>query len=447
MTPPPEAEAWPDIDPALYQSPFPAPGPRLSPTVHKTSPLGTVGCPSQIPSPEGVGAGGGASLVPDKSITPTIHEPSDIAFAALAQLDSTDPEYQICFEFTQYLDQCEQQKFMIRGYDTKKGKFINLPMEYGNRWCPSRRRDLSIKMDRLSHWFEEQEDRPVTMITLTSGRRDLSISGQWYDLNKSKKKLQDLIRKYFGDVDYFWVPEPHKDGYVHYHMAVFADVDNNTKDKRGEGIEDKLRNLWSKKYGTGSHTYGLDFSHKKGDGKIKDLKNYLSKYLAKGFLIDKWTLGMLKFNANLWETGYRMYGASKRIREVMNIKDEKPSQIVWLETKMTSPETTEEGEEIEIEKIIWYRQYIPDWIDSDFWLTPGGYIAPTDPPPQYIYDWGRPCSYHAQEYKVVHWQDMNIPKRKREVDPYEQFNKDYAVSCAPSGLKQGSAPRDKYGLL
>jgi len=447
MTPPPEAEAWPDIDPALYQSPFPAPGPRLSPTVHKTSPLGTVGCPSQIPSPEGVGAGGGASLVPDKSITPTIHEPSDIAFAALAQLDSTDPEYQICFEFTQYLDRCEQQKFMIRGYDTKKGKFINLPMEYGNRWCPSRRRDLSIKMDRLSHWFEEQEDRPVTMITLTSGRRDLSISGQWYDLNKSKKKLQDLIRKYFGDVDYFWVPEPHKDGYVHYHMAVFADVDNNTKDKRGEGIEDKLRNLWSKKYGTGSHTYGLDFSHKKGDGKIKDLKNYLSKYLAKGFLIDKWTPGMLKFNANLWETGYRMYGASKRIREVMNIKDEKPSQIVWLETKMTSPETTEEGEEIEIEKIIWYRQYIPDWIDSDFWLTPGGYIAPTDPPPQYIYDWGRPCSHHAQEYKVVHWQDMNIPKRKREVDPYEQFNKDYAVSCAPSGLKQGSAPRDKYGLL
>jgi hypothetical protein len=142
-----------------------------------------------------------------------------------------------------------------------------------------------------------------------------------------------------------------------------------------------------------------------------------------------------------------MYGASKRIREVMNIKDEKPSQIVWLETKMTSPETTEEGEEIEIEKIIWYRQYIPDWIDSDFWLTPGGYIAPTDPPPQYIYDWGRPCSHHAQEYKVVHWQDMNIPKRKREVDPYEQFNKDYAASCAPSGLKQGSAPRDKYGLL
>ena len=443
MSPPAEAEAWPDIDPAFYQSPFPAPGPRFRPTVQGAPPLGGGGCPSQIPSPKGVGVGGGASLVPNKSITPTIHEPSDIAFAAFAQLDSTDPEYQICFEFTQYLDRCEQQKFMIRGYDTKKGKFINLPMEYGNRWCPSRRRDLSIKMDRLSHWFEEQEDRPVTMITLTSGRRDLSISGQWYDLNKSKKKLQDLIRKYFGDVDYFWVPEPHKDGYVHYHMAVFADVDNNTKDKRGEGIEDKLRNLWSRKYGTGSHTYGLDFSHKKGDGKIKDLKNYLSKYLAKGFLIDKWTPGMLKFNANLWETGYRMYGASKRIREVMNIKDEKPSQTVWLETTIIEPEEIQETivdnsvwppkkkvvtTIIENKRIIWYRQYIPDWIDSDFWLTPDGHILPEDPPPQYIHDWGRKATHHSAVFKETSWQGMNIRQRKKEENPYDTWRPEHTAT-------------------
>jgi hypothetical protein len=259
------------------------------------------------------------------------------------------------------------------------------------------------------------------MITLTSGKRDISIADSWHDLNKSKKKLQDLIRKYYGDVDYFWVPEPHKDGYVHYHMAVFADVSNEVKDNKGKGIEDKLRDLWSKKYGTGSHTYGLDFSHKEGDGKIQDLKNYLSKYLSKGFLIGKWTPGILKFNANLWETGFRMYGASKRIREMMNIKPDKPSQIVWLETKMTSPEITEKGEEIEIEKIIWYRQYIPDWIDSDFWLTPEGCILPEDPPPKYIHDWGRPCSHHAQEYKTTSWQDTNPHKRKHEPNPYDTW--------------------------
>ena len=404
MSPPPDAEAWPDIDPALYQGPFPAPGPRFRPTVQDAPPLGGGGYPSQIPPPGGEGAGGGASLVPCISITPTIHDPSDIAFAALSQLDPVNPEYKICSDFVEYLDQCEQNKFLIKGYDTVKGKIINLPMDYANRWCPSRRSELSEKLQRLEYWFELQEDRPVTMITLTSGRRDLSISGQWHDLNKSKKKLQDLIRKYYGDVDYFWVPEPHKDGYVHYHMAVFADVDNNTKDKRGEGIEDKLRNLWSKKYGTGSHTYGLDFSHKKGDGKIQHLKNYLSKYLAKGFLIDKWTPGMLKFNANLWETGFRMYGASRRIREMMNIETEKPSQIVWLETTIIEPEEISEDivdttvwpptkktivTKITNERVIWYRQYIPDWIDSDFWLTSQGNLLQEDPPPKYIHDWGR----------------------------------------------------------
>ena len=274
--------------------------------------------------------------------------------------------------------------------------------------------------------------------------------------------------KYFGDVDYFWVPEPHKDGYVHYHMAVFADVDNNTKDKRGEGIEDKLRNLWSKKYGTGSHTYGLDFSHKKGDEKIKDLKNYLSKYLAKGFLIDKWTPGMLKFNANLWETGFRMYGASRRIREIMNIEGEIQqhetiyywkesegfddlgegyaeldsyrvgSDVVWLETTIVEPEEIQETivdnsvwppvkkvvkTIIENKRVIWDRDYIPDWIDNDFWLTPVGKLLPlgTEPPKIYHCDWGRKASHHSAVFKETQWQGMNIRERKKEVNPYDTW--------------------------
>ena len=245
MSPPAEAEAWPDIDPSLISSPFPAPPTPWHPSRPYPEfkvPLGTVSASAEMNA--------GASyqqdtsrLVPYISITPTIKEPSDIALAALDQLNPADPEYQLCFEYFKYLDQCEQKKFLIKGYNTKKGEFINLPMEYTNRWCPTRRNELSGKLNRLTHWFELQEDRPVTMITLTSKRRDISIADSWRDLNYSKEKLQKLIHKYYGDVDYFWVPEPHKDGYVHYHMAVFADVDNNTKDKRGEGIEDKLRNL------------------------------------------------------------------------------------------------------------------------------------------------------------------------------------------------------------
>lgn len=409
-----ETEPYPEIDPSLYSGPF-------LPTGKGASPLGIEGSLSQIPlTQKGEGLGEGVSLVQYKSITVKQPEfPSDIAREALDKLPLNDLNWVLCSQFVDYLDQCEQKGFMLKGYDTKKGQLLNLPLSYDNRWSPNRRRELSEKLKRLEFWFEEQEDRPVTMITLTSYHGGMTVSSAWHELNKSRDKLRKLIAFYYKNPDYFWVVEPHKSGYVHYHMAVFAKVDNDFrywvhKDGidwfRGDiKIEDKFRDLWSRKYKTGNHTFGLDFSQKQGDGKIQHLKNYLSKYLEKGFLLDKWTRGMLIFNANLWETGFRMYGASTAIRKMMNIEPDKPSQIVWLETKMQAPETTLEGETIEIEKVIWYRQYIPDWIDSDFWLSPEGNILPSDPPPHWIYDWGRKASYHSQEYRVTKYE----PKEKR----------------------------------
>lgn len=325
------------------------------------------------------------SLVQYKSITST---PSDIAKDALLkmlELPSNHPARKydkVCSDFVEYLDKCEQKGFVVKGYDTKKGKILNLPMAYNNRWGQTRRAELSDKLKRLEFWFEMQEDRPVTMITLTSYQADHTIPQAWQALNKGRHNLLSMLSKYLGKIDYFWVPEPHKSGYVHYHMAVFADIPIE--------LENKLRKLWAEKYQIGSHTYGLNFSQKRDKkSKINHLKNYLSKYLEKGFLIGEWTTGMLLFNAHLWDTGFRMYGASKRIRDMMNIKDEKDSDIVWLETRMQTMELTPEGEEIEIDKVIWYRQYIPDWIDSQLWLDINGKIRITDPPPVYFCNWGR----------------------------------------------------------
>lgn len=362
----------------------------------------------------------GASLVQYKSITVT----SDIAKQALLDCPLVYADHQLCCDFVNYLDMCEQKGFMIKGYDTKKGKMLNLPMSYDNRWGPIRRRELSEKLKRLEHWFEMQEDRPVTLVTLTSYHEGLSISSQWQELNKSRDKLRKLIHKYFGNVDYFWVVEPHKSGYVHYHMAVFAEIDNDCryfKHKHGIDwfigdikIENKFRDLWSKKYKTGNHTYGLDFEQKKDENKIKHLKNYLQKYLQKGFLLGKWTSGMLKFNAAAWDTGFRMYGASKNICDIMKIEDKTQNHIVWLETKLQAPETTPEGEVIEIEKVIWYRQYIPDWIDSDFWIW-NNELRINDPDPVYIHDWGRRTTNRI------------IQEPKRVVsDPYDDFNREHS---------------------
>ena len=236
-------------------------------------------------SPSGRIAVSDRSLVQYNSITVTAHsQPSDIAKRAVLDLFSDDRELKNCLDFVNYLDICEQKGFRIKGFDTKKGVTVSYPLSYNNRWGPVRRRELAAKLDRLGGWFEMQQDRPVTLVTLTSYQKDLSIASAWFELNKSRDKLRKLIHKYFGNVDYFWVVEPHKSGYAHYHMAVFANIDNSTKDKQGRGVEDKFRDYWTNKYKTGNHTYGLDFAQKKDDEKIKDLKKYLTKISLKRVL-------------------------------------------------------------------------------------------------------------------------------------------------------------------
>ena len=361
------------------------------------SPLRTTAI-AKAPYPEGEGVGGGASLVPYQEHN--FHKPSEIAKDTLLNLLSQPKEDkrhrydQLCTDFVDYLCKCEEKGFMIKGYDTIKGKILNLPMSYNNRWGPVRRKELSEKLERLEFWFEQQEDRPVTLATLTSYHpENESVGDSWFKLNEARGKFLKMIKKYCGkDTDYFWVPEPHPEtdnGYVHYHVAIFADIPI--------PLENKLRRLWADKYKVGSHTYGLDFAKKENEEKINHLKAYLSKYLEKGFLLKEWSIGLLIFNATLWDTGFRMYGASTAIRKMMNIKDtcEKHdvfytleesegfddlgpgyleivqhrtgTDIVWFETRLETIELTADNEEVSVSEIVWDRLYIPDWIDHSFW--------------------------------------------------------------------------------
>lgn len=368
------------------------------------------GCTHSVrrsPSPFREGGGGGeGSLVQYKGLTDTIQKPSEICLHALEkfeQLKYNDDRKQydnIVNRFYEYLEDCDKKGFVLRGWDTKEGKFKVSHLDYDNRWSPRCRRELSRKLNNLEAWFTMQLDRPVTMITLTSFHEGLTIPAAWFNLNQSRTKLLKLIRKYFGDVDYFWVVEPHKSGYVHYHLAVFADVSNNVKDNKGKGIEDKFRDIWSKKYKTGNHTYGLDFSQKKDKTKLDSLREYLSKYLRKSFLMDEWSIGMLLFNAHLWDTGFRAYGASKRISAIMKLPEPKHKDVVWLETtyqdiqktpdiiehhgSMCGGDVVIKGEKIEVDRILWARQYIPDWIDTDIW-----YLGIEPDKSVKLCDWGR----------------------------------------------------------
>lgn len=366
-------------------------------------PLGGGGAASAASGRGGVSLGSSISIMSTPS---AIAKEALLEFLELSNCDlrKVPDNLSVCKDFVEWLDLTEQKGFVAKGYDTKKKKFLRCPFQYLNRWSSVRRDELSRKLDQLEFWFEEQQDRPVTLITLTSYHTGFSVQAAWYKLNQSREKLLKLIAKYFDSPDYFWVVEPHENGYVHYHLVVFAAVDNETKDNRGRGIEDKFRDLWSREYQTGSHTYGLDFTQKMDDGKLTHLKWYLEKYLRKGFLLDSWSPGMLVFNAHLWDTGFRLYGASKNIRAIMNIGSEKQSHVVWLETKIEDVLKDSEGEYYEEEWVVWYRQYIPDWLDSPMWVNEIGTARNIEPEKLYIYDWGRRYKdYDMMRYgEVIH---------------------------------------------
>ena len=346
--------------------------------------------------------GATSSLGTVDRVSDTSHQ---IGYSSLLKMDDLkfdDPlmeYYNLAEKFCNYLKDCQDRNICVSGYNYKSGKMVTANLDYDNRWNANTRRKLSRRLDNLEYWFDLQQGRPVTLISLTSDHAG-SIRQQWDRLNCSRTLLLKLIRKYFGDVDYFWVVEPQKSGYAHYHLAVFADVSNDTKDKFYEGIEDKFRRLWSQKYKVGSHTYGLDFVHRLGTNPLTKLKDYLTKYLRKGFALDNWTPAVLVFNTLLWETGYRLYGASKRLSGIMKIEPQPHKDTVWLKTEIT----TADGETYTHRG----RLYIPEWLDSDFWLTSDGQLLPGDPPPKYIHDWGRPASYHPAVSVVHQWVSRGI---------------------------------------
>lgn len=354
--------------------------------------------------------------------------------------------------FAQYMKICDNSYFAARGivvggpckayprYDgDPRGKndhgirSVTGPLR--NRWHPERRAAWIARMHQLSTWYEANRVDGCTLITLTGYQDGLS----WYDtldnITEARTKLLKILRKYLGQVDYFWVIEPHTandTGYPHIHLAVFRYVDNEIRDTNGEGMEDKLRRLYSEEWQTGSHTFGLDFQQMRGESSIKDLKNYLMKYISKGYVSDKpWSPGELIFNAHLYgathgnrppkpgeypdgdgkySKKYRLIGMSRNLSKLLKPEKDDGEDIIWLETDetapaemMTNPIT---GEEVEIEperiKPLYRRQLIPDWLD---W--PCGYQ---------LHGWGRPLRQWDSQLAQDHLTERQ--RRKLREDGY-----------------------------
>jgi hypothetical protein len=231
--------------------------------------------------------------------------------------------------FLSYLSRTAACSFKIygEGCDVDGTFDIEKRIEYIHRWTDIYRCSVLAKFYQLENWLKEHPSS-VTMLTLTTyqdGQYSATVKGeivtipQSFDtLKTSWKRLRMALRQYLPNNRYVWIMEPHKTGYPHLHIIIFDDVNKET--------QDIIRRLWSKKYKAGSAEHGIDFTIKTPDESIRSIRNYLMKYVAKGFYStgskfgerDTWGTGELVFNALVWKHKWRIFGASRALSKVMH---------------------------------------------------------------------------------------------------------------------------------
>lgn len=260
------------------------------------------------------------------------------------------PYYQDTRQFIEYLRSTEKCEFRIYGESRDLDGSPNQEdrsVEYVHRWTTTYRRSILAKFYQLEDWHEAHP-APITMLTLTTyhgtdkngkdaqceAGRGMTIEDSFNLLKSSWDCLRDALRYYLPGVPWVWIMEPHLSGYPHLHVVLFADVDR--------GTQEAVKRLWSQKYQAGSFKHGADFAVSKPEQSIQSIRNYLVKYVAKGFTStgskfgegDSWTPGQIVFYALVKKHAWRLFGASHDLCKVMAYNKKTDERITWYATEL-----------------------------------------------------------------------------------------------------------------
>jgi hypothetical protein len=247
--------------------------------------------------------------------------------------------------FRIYLQNTADLKIRVSGMSEFEGEenTVTRELPYIHRWTPVYKNMVLAKFYRLEAYMTENPCSCITMLTLTTyhafdqfGRRvttnDVSIPDSFQLLKRGWDKLRDAIRPM--GYDFVWIMEPHRSGYPHIHVAIFGDFGSDRDEKTGISLREmRVKKLWNK-YGCGSVEHGAKFSYKAGESSVKSIRNYLMKYMVKGWGDSKWTTAQLVFNALVWDNGWRLWDSSKGIKEIMKIGQPEKSKIDWQLSEM-----------------------------------------------------------------------------------------------------------------
>ena len=256
--------------------------------------------------------------------------------------------YDTTFQFLEYLKTTNQCFFRTEGIDKKESELTWNEIDYVHRWTTIYRRKLISKLYQLEEWYQDNPS-PLTLASLTTyhgidrrgraGQYDISIEKSFEMLYGGWEKLRHAI-KHTSKSPYLRITEPHETGYPHFHVILFEDLTI--------GQQNKLKTLWSKNYGVGDFDHGLDFETRNQEAEIRGIKNYVMKYIAKGFISTgtkyyeiPWTAPELVYNALIWKNQYRTFQPSRDICKAMAYKKEPSDRFEWFKNALID----ENGEE------------------------------------------------------------------------------------------------------
>jgi hypothetical protein len=256
-----------------------------------------------------------------------------------------------CVEgFEQFLRDKEGSYIFLEGSMVDSGEYISksVPIVYS---CDEvyKKRTLA-RLYKLENWYQQlpPHRRYVSMMTLTTYQRTFkSYFDQYRFIAESWQKLKDVMRLEIGHFEYVLIAEPHKNGFLHFHILIFQNI---RPDK-----QEYFKRIWSEKYQAGSYDNGLkvDVSNK---GCLRSAKNYLMKYIQKTLILHndpqetyldssdlvrfenpKNDEFFLIFQAIKWfmnkhnndYTGIRSFQPSRNLSHVMSLDYEPSKEVNW----------------------------------------------------------------------------------------------------------------------
>lgn len=300
--------------------------------------------------------------------------------------DSYQPDdhlgsYRISQNFKKYLNGTKGYSFRLIGTN-KDGKIVK-KIPYIHRWTRIYQKSILAKFYKLDEWMKDNPS-VVSMFTLSTYQGSISrfndgsysekikghrlSIGECFDLLKnSRTKLLDIIRHNYPGINYVWVLEPHETGFPHCHLVIFKEFT--------ESEQNAIKALWTCKYQAGSIERGVKITSKNSDESILSIRNYLMKYMSKQFGTgEPWTDGELLFNAMVWDTGTRMWGASKELTAVMR-KPETVSDVIWDTVELLTPGgefeiwSRDDGDPFPVLGEQYETEQDPDDLAPESWMT------------------------------------------------------------------------------